>query len=111
MFPVAAPLRTPRRKTAFDSPRLSRLSFERRRDTLLRCLLECVADSDQARFAARHSCKRDTEGSGLRVETFGKRKQRRIRNHAERDGNARISRLRGERGARPARKNQRIAAL
>src|SRR5512144_2896263 len=63
-----------------------RLRKQRRRNTLLRRLLERVGELDQPRLAARHPREADAERFRLRVEPFRERRiRRRVGHHRMRN--------------------------
>jgi hypothetical protein len=106
---LAAPRIRPAPRFLIPDPRSGHC---RRRNALLRRLLERVGNLDQLRLAALSADESHPERRGLRVESGREGLLlRRIRHHAERHGDDRITRARRDAGARSSGRDERIELI
>src|SRR6185503_5791870 len=83
----------------------------RRREPVVRRLLEGVRETDETRFAEGAARERDTGGSVFRVEPIRERRGDDVLEHSARYDDARIARLRRRARAAVAREEDRVEVV
>src|SRR5213594_2638024 len=82
-----------------------------RRNSALRDLLEGIAEFDEPRLTASHTCETYAEWAGLGIEVFGKWRKRCVRHHPERNDDGGVSWFCCNRRAAGTREKERVQAI